>query len=197
MFLRATLDDGTQVVSEFSKLASVGRYATQVFSGQKAFNGWKVVGTTHPHSGEQTLVRERVMYNGRSVRSIEQVEPTTEEHGLDPANFQPAATPQRALHGSFTVPEEVPHADLVAGAKYPIHRDPETFRKYVIVKVATEEAAEVRHYLDGLGSNEEYAESRRAHFYGSEAPLASEVEEDDDDSGIPTEEDEWDGEEDD
>lgn len=190
MFLRATLDDGTQVVSEFSKLVSVGRYAAQVYIGSKAFNGWKVVSTTHPHSGEQTLVRERVLYNGKNIRLIEQVEPTTEEHGLDPANFRPAAVPQRARFGSYTVPEEVPHEGLVAGARYPIHRDPESFRQYVIVRVAEGEAAEVRFYLDGEGTNEEYERSRStfggAYIRDSVRP-GSEY----------TEEDEWDGYDDD
>lgn len=160
MFLRATLADGSQVVSEFSKLGHPQRYASQVFGRQKPFNAWRIKGDTHPHNGERILLRERVMVNGDHIRQIEEVEPTVEDHGLDPANFQPVTVMQKGPRGLFTVPDPAPQDDLVVGAKYPVHRDVNNFRDYVLVRAAQpaedgegEGEPEVRYYIDGRGEN--------------------------------------------
>lgn len=201
MFLKATLQDGTDVVSEFSKLASPQKYANQVFGGLKPFNAWKVVGSTHPHSGERVLVRERVMYNGKLVMAITEVEPTTEQHDLLPSNFQPVSVMQKGGRGFYTVPEAAPQDDLVSGARYPIHRDPSTFRDYVVVRAAQEEGgeeggtmvevSEVRYYLDGRGENPAPAPS--PFDYGTTQDYGDEDEEESDVESLP-EEDDWDGE---
>lgn len=203
MYLRATLDDGTQVVSEFSKLASAGRYSAQVFDGRKPFNGWKVVGSVHPHSGEPLLHRERRMYNGNNVRMIEEVEPTTEEHGLAPENFRPLAVPQGSHRGFYTAPTPALHDDMVEGARYPQHRDPENYRDFVILRVAGEYQSEVRYYLDGRGDSPMYEGAYP--IYGREDTSSPEEDDFDDDddpdpdpddegSHLGTEEDEWAGE---
>jgi hypothetical protein len=153
MFLKAKLQDGSEVVSEFAKLGRVERYVTQVFQGYKPFNAWRVVGNTHPVSGEEVKTRTRVMLNGKSILSITQVEPTVEDHGYDPASFKLMEAPTKGEHGSYTVPEEGGPEGVEPGVVFPVHRD-DSFRKYVILRVAnpeaeagTVESVENRHYL--------------------------------------------------
>jgi hypothetical protein len=164
MFLRAQLKDGTQVVSEFSKLARVQRYIVSVFTGTKPFNAWKVTGEAHPVSGEEVRYRERRMYNGDAILFVEQVEPTTEDHGYDPSNFQPVATMQKGGRGTYTVPEgdlrPEELSEVESGTQFPLHRDANSFRDYIILQAADPEADEAdeagserRFYTDGRGEN--------------------------------------------
>jgi hypothetical protein len=183
MYLMAQLKDGTKVVSEFSKLAKVQRYVTYVFQGVKPFNAWKVSGDSHPVSGEQVLMRERTMYNGRDILSIVQVRPTTEEHGYEPENFEPVSSMQKGGRGVYTVPEQGGPEGIEAGTQFPRHRDPRSFRDYIVLREAdpeaephTEEAGQHRFYLDGMGAA--VAGSSR-----SRRPWEDEDEDDGDDSG--------------
>lgn len=152
-FLMATLASGVAVVAEFSRLNGSGQgYASQVFSGRKPFNAWRVVGSTHPHSGEAVLVRSREMYNGSEVVKVAQVRPLAgreETHNYDPANFEIVQEMQKGQYGMWTAPTENTPEGAVAGAAYPIHREPESLRRYAILKVAQGEDAERRFYLDG------------------------------------------------
>jgi hypothetical protein len=157
-FLRATLEDGTQVISEFSKLARVGRYAAQVMAGQKALNVWRPVATQHPASGEPVLIRTRTLINGRLVRSLEQVQPAVVDHGYDPNGFEPVPEMARGRYGTWVCPSPVPEgapAGLVPGAEYPIHRDVTGWGdRYVIVRVAQGEEEgqdEVRYLFEQHG----------------------------------------------
>lgn len=155
MFLLATLENGTKLVSEFSKLGKVEKYANQVFTGYKPFNAWRVTGTVNPANGEKALIRTRDMINGKLIVSLAEVEPTTEDHNLDPANFRPVAHMQKGTFGTFKVPAENTPEGLTAGAEYQIHMDEASRRKYVVARAAIEgadpttaEGQEVRHYLD-------------------------------------------------
>lgn len=161
MFLRAKLIDGTQVISEFTKLGRTERYVNQVFTGQKPFNAWRIVGRAHPVSGEAVVLRTRLMLNGSQVVAVEQVVPTIEDHNYDPANFKSAETVQKGSQGIYTVPEQdvpEPLAGVAPGTQYPIHRDDGSFRKFIVTRVANPEAEagsaesiDQRFYLDGQG----------------------------------------------
>lgn len=140
-YVQATLKNGTVVVSAFTKLAGVENYGRDVFAGRKPFNAWEIVGTTHPASGEAVLVRRRRIYNGSEIASLEEVRSVVgEDHGLDPANFEPVLHVQRGRHGSlhrFT--EGNAPEGAVTGLDYPVHTDPARahgFQKYVILRVA-------------------------------------------------------------
>jgi hypothetical protein len=151
-FLMATLNDGTQVVSAFENLGGTGQgYATQVFARVKPFNAWKNVGNTHPHSGEPVKIRTRVMYSGAEIRSISQVKPIAgreESHGYEPENFEAVSEMQHGRYGMYVAPSENTPVGAVAGAEYPIHREEDSFRRFVILRVATADTVEVRHWLD-------------------------------------------------
>jgi hypothetical protein len=136
-FLKATLVDGTIVISEFSKLEGSGqRYAGQVMAGQKPFNAWKIVGHQHPVSGEPALLRTRVMLSGAKIAQIEAVTPTTEQHNFDPVNFEPVVEVQGGRYGTYTVKGDEGIEGVPTGTKFPIHRDDRTLVRYVILKVA-------------------------------------------------------------
>jgi hypothetical protein len=158
-FLRATLDTGEQVVSEFANLAGSGQgYATQVFAGVKPFNAWRVVSGRHPVSGEEVLVRARTMYSGRRIQTIQQVKPIAgreQNHGYAADAFEAVLEVQHGQYGMWVAPSENTPEGAVAGTEYPIHRDSPDFRRYVILRVAGEPAAiggepvpELRHYID-------------------------------------------------
>lgn len=161
VYLMATLASGEQVVSEFHKLGRIQRYVTQVQSGQKPFNAWRVVGTRHPVSGEPVLTRAREFLNGYQITRITQVEPTRADHGYEPANFRPVVTMEKGRLGLYTVPdnEDRPEAfverDIPGGMQFPVHQDPTTLRRYVVLAQGdpgaapeTEAAEERRFYLD-------------------------------------------------
>jgi hypothetical protein len=153
MFLKATLNDGTMVISEFSKLGNPQRYALQVLQGVKTFNVWRVVSTVHPASGDACLLRQRQMISGRDVRSIEQVEPTEfrQPGDLSPASFQPVAILQKGQFGNWKAPNENTPAGAVPGVEYPIKREPASLMRYVTLKVASDGVDEVKFFLDQQG----------------------------------------------
>lgn len=140
--LKATLDDGSTVMAEFNALANVDKYATQVFMNTKPFNVWTVVSHVHPHSGEAVLMRTREMINGKRIVRIVEVD----------ADGQPVVSVQRGAGGLWMAPTDGSGpADAVPGAKYPVHRDAATVRRYVILRAGAGNGGsngEVRHWLD-------------------------------------------------
>lgn len=143
-FLQATLDTGEVVVSEFSKLGNVDRYTTQVYAGAKPFNVWKIVVTVHPASGERVPSRTREMVNGRRIVKIVEVD----------ANNQPIVKVQRGEQGLWQVGADrssIPGlpAEVQDGVEYPVHRDPASTRRFIIVTAADENGqGEIRFWLD-------------------------------------------------
>jgi hypothetical protein len=158
LYVRATLTDGSAVVSQFGKLEGIETYARQVFAGSKPFNVWTVVHTTHPASGEACLVRRRRVVPGSRIAELEVVEPVqnanlepTADGLLDPSQFQPALHIQKGEAGlhTFEATEDLPEG-AVAGIGYPIHREAfgYSFLRYVILRVAQDGAEELRHWID-------------------------------------------------
>lgn len=148
MFLKAKLKSGEIVIGEFKKLTKVGRYTNAVFLGNKPFNVWKAAGDTLP-SGEKNALRTREMYNGSEIVSICQVEPTTANHGLLPENFKQVPEVARGPRGIWTAPSGI--EGITAGTRFPKHRDPSSYRDYVILTAASGETPESRYYVDGRG----------------------------------------------
>jgi hypothetical protein len=163
-FLMATLVSGLKVVSGFDNLGGSGQgYATQVFAQVKPFNAWRKIGSVHPHSGETVNIRSREMLSGAQIVKIQQVKPKAGfegSHEYEPENFEPVAEIQHGRYGVFVVDASAPFGEAaiasgaVAGAEYPIHREDSTFRRYVILKVATAETPEVRFWIDDAPSTE-------------------------------------------
>jgi hypothetical protein len=154
-FLKAVLEDGTEVVSEFAKLEGSGqRYIGQVFAGQKPFNAWRVVGSVHPITGEPALVRSRVMLNGSQITRVTQVKPVAgreEDHGYAPDAFEPVTEVQSGEFGTWVCPSEGAPEGAVVGASYPVHRDPASMERFVYLTYATDREThegEVRYLLD-------------------------------------------------
>ena len=154
IFAEATLNDGSKVVSEFSKLGGIGNYSAAVMAGRKGFNAWRVVGTIHPASGEPCLVRERTVLNGSEIRSIREVTPLPgreQDHGYDPGAFQGVQEVQSGQYGIWRAPTNGSAVEgAVPGMEYPVHRDEGTLEKYVILRWAEdgEGGGEVRHYFE-------------------------------------------------
>jgi hypothetical protein len=122
--LQATMKNGAVVVGEFTKLGHIQRYVSQVFRGDKPFNAWQTVGTTHPVTGEPVLMRTRVMFNGPEILSIVQID----EAGSAVAEVQGGEV------GRYTVPSPAPEGcPLPSGTIVPCHRDAATLRRFVIV----------------------------------------------------------------
>lgn len=137
-FLQVELTTGEQVISEFSKLGKIGRYVGQVFAGSKPLNVWSVLAKTHPHSGEPVLIRRRRFIPAAMIVAIEAVQPKAgmaESHDLNPANFEPVPQMQKGTYGLWVAPEDAAEG-LVAGAEYPVHVDPESLQRYVIISGA-------------------------------------------------------------
>jgi hypothetical protein len=154
-FLKATLQDGTEVISEFSKLQGSGeRYIAQVFAGVKPFNAWKVVGHQHPQSGEAVLIRTREMYSGQQIKKVCRVQPVegqADTHGYQPQFFVPVTEIQGGQYGTWEAPAENTPQDAVAGALYPIHRDDASMERFVYLKVASDpetHEGEIRYLID-------------------------------------------------
>ncbi len=148
-----TLKDGTKFVSEFTKLRGIGTYAAQVMTGKKALNRWHVISHEHPVSGERVLVREREMINGVEVRAMQEVMPKPDANERDVAALKPNAfiakpSIEKGPHGLhlFDPTDETRPEGVSTTLPYPIHRDPESLRKYVILDARGE--TPVRHYLD-------------------------------------------------
>lgn len=155
-YLEAQLADGTRVIGEFRRLAKVGRYVAAVMGGYRPFEVWQVVGETHPASGEKCLVRTRQSISGRSITSIREVKPRADldgPHNSVPTNFEPVARVQRGPFGLFTVTEGLGVEGAQVGVEYPVHRDPTSLRKFIIVRAQDEAAGttELRYYIDGRG----------------------------------------------
>lgn len=150
MFLMATMDNGDQIVSEFSKLAHVERYVAQVMAGGRPFNAWKVTSEVHPQSLDVCLIRTRQMISGRVIRLVEIVEraPTAPPDSLAPQDFVSVPMIQRGQYGTWKAPEENTPAGAVAGVEYPIKRDPATLVRYVTLKIANESTPELRFTID-------------------------------------------------
>ena len=172
--LEATLKSGEVVHSEFDRLTKVGKYATDVFTGKKPFNAWRILERVHPHSGEKCLIRERLMINGTEIRSLRQVK-------MGPAgNYEPVPTVQSGERGVWTAPSNPDDAvvDAVMGEQYPVHRDMTDLRDYVILRAGNEEGQdEVRYYLDGEG--DAGVRSQTGSSWDDDSPIDSD---DDDDT---------------
>lgn len=141
MFLQATMDDGSKIVSEFTKLGHVQRYITQVLAGGRPFNAWAIVSDTHPESGDKCLMRTRNMISGHKIKSIEIVRRMAgaPEHSMAPQSFVPVPLIQRGQYGSWKAPLENTPAGAVAGVEYPIKRDAVTLQRYVVLKANPEQ----------------------------------------------------------
>jgi hypothetical protein len=140
-FLMATLKDGRKVVAEFSKLKGTGQgYTGRVFAQAMPFNAWRVVGHTHPVSGERVLVRTRVMINGAEIAEIAPVQPRDgiANHNYEPENFEPATEIQRGQYGVWTAPRENTPEGAQPGVAYPVHRDEVTLARFVYLSVDPE-----------------------------------------------------------
>lgn len=158
-YLRATLRDGTQVVSVFTKLTNVENYARDVFAMRKPFNAWAIVGTQHPASGEPVLMRQRRVINGGQIVGIEAVKPVSgreEDHGLAAENFEPVTHTRRGRDGTYAFTDANAPEGAQAGIDYPVHRDPTRqhgYNRYVILRIAHSDEAggmvpESRYYID-------------------------------------------------
>jgi hypothetical protein len=151
MILQATLVNGSVVIGEFARLVRVHRYLALVFSGQKTFNVWRIQSTTHPVTGEPFLTRTCEMLPGAQIASVREVQrkSTAAPDSFAPADFEPVASEQTNALGFFTVPDEGISGEdysLVTGARYPIHRDPTSLRRFVYARY--DERNPQRHYLD-------------------------------------------------
>jgi len=123
MFVKAITTDGSEYVSEFTKLTNLRRYAADVMAGRKAFTAWEIVGTEHPVTGEQVLMRNRIFVNGAQIQAILQID----KDGLV------VAIPQSdGGLGMHTVKESDGFGDTPVGTVVPVHRDSESLRRYVV-----------------------------------------------------------------
>jgi hypothetical protein len=157
MFVRATMLDGTQHVSEFDKLTGIRQLSADVMSGRKPFPVWRVVGQQHPYSGEPTTIRTRMYVHGSQVLTLEVVEPGFDDHEYLPANFHQVARMGNGTAGThrFT-PETAPDADVDVSTEheYPCHRDPDG-RRYVILQWNSDAGdANVTHYIDAVSGDQ-------------------------------------------
>jgi len=160
MFVRATLNDGSQFVSEFDRLNGIRNLASNVFSGRRPFPIWRVTSTEHPFSFEPTLLRTREFVNGKMLRSLQVVEPIADDHGYDPLLFRPITRVSNGTAGTYRfTPETMPEgvdADVSPDIDYPCHRHPDG-RRFVILKMgARSDEANVEYFLDaeaGIGSD--------------------------------------------
>lgn len=175
-YLRAVLVTGQVVIAAFQKLSGTGQnYVSQVFSGRKPLNVWTKVSTVHPKSGEAVLFRTREMIGAAAIRSISAVKPKAgfeaeDVHQFDPTNFEAVVEMQAGENGTYTVPAEQTPEGLTAGDQYPIHREPNDLRRYIVTKVAAGDVPEQRYFIDSLAprpyAESEAAESRHTSSYG-------------------------------
>jgi hypothetical protein len=169
-YLKATLKDGTNVVSSYEKLTNVQKYAATIFARMNVFNAWELVSRTHPTSGEACLVRRRRMISGDQITEIERVVPISFESAnrtrpantvpmtaeayenaianYDPNVFTSALEIQAGDGGLWIAPTENTPAGAVAGQRYPVHVETQTLARFVILHVATDTAPEVRFQLE-------------------------------------------------
>jgi hypothetical protein len=140
-------------VSQFTKLRGIGTYAGNVMTGRKALNLWRVLSNEHPVSGERTLVRQRKMINGSEVAAMEEVTPLPHASpesvaSLLPEAFEPKPHIEKGPHGlyQFEATDETRPEGVSTTLPYPIHRDPDSLRRYVVLDARTDPPR--RHYLD-------------------------------------------------
>lgn len=150
-FLKIITTSDDIYVSEYRKLGNIEKYLKRVFYENKPLNVWHVISEVHPDSGEAVLYRRRLVLNGKNIVAVEEVVPTESRRGNDysPNLFQPKPVIEKGQYGTWTAPttEGALVVDARPGATYPIHRDPESVRRYVVLK-AGEGEDEIRHYLD-------------------------------------------------
>jgi hypothetical protein len=164
MYVKATLKDGTIIISPFTQLNGLEGYAANVMSGRKPFNAWQIVSTTHPVSGERgVLQRRRRLVSGDQITELEEVKPLagTDPSALNPDDFEPVIHVKRGeggFHKFQPGTEEQPLPEhAAAGVEYPIHREADGYGyvRYVILKVEAEGQPEVRFYLDARRADPE------------------------------------------
>lgn len=146
--LEATLKNGEKVYSQFDKLTKIGKYSSDVFSGRKPFNAWRVVANVHPASGEKVLIRERLMVNGTEIAKLRQVKPNGD------GTYAAVETVQSGERGVWTAPDNPDDqvVGAVMGMQYPVHQSSSDLRDYVILNAEGHDGnPEVRHYIDGDG----------------------------------------------
>jgi len=149
MLVRATMTDGSQHISEFSKLRGIRRLSADVFGGRKAFPVWETVAEEHPVSGEPCRLRTRRMVSGRLIASLEAVD-------ADGASIH-VVDEGVAGRVTFTEEQDIPEG-VQPDVDYPLHRSPEG-RRYLVVQSNTGDGeADVLHYIDAeAGASEEVA----------------------------------------
>lgn len=156
MYALISLKSGERLISQFTKLRGLGSYASKVMSGQKALNVWTIISTTHPASGERCLVRTRRQISGSDVVEMQEVTPRASATPqavarLEPEAFEPALQIEKGPHGlhTFAAGEDLP-VGAQAGIPYPLHRDPQTLHKYVVLRAANGDVTEQRHeFVEG------------------------------------------------
>lgn len=154
LFVKAYLDDGTQVISEFTKLKGIRELSAQVYAGSKAFPVWKIVSDVHPESGEPVLSRTRQFLSGRIIDRLEVVEPTQENHGYSPDNFGPVISVSEGAAGRMVFTEEMDVPDGVAvNIEYPLHVAPDGRRFVIVTSNSAAGDEDVLHYIDAEGGD--------------------------------------------
>ena len=153
-FIRATLDTGEQIISRFDGLASVHKFAQQVFSGVKPFIAYTVVSETHPASGEAVLMRTRRFVQPSSVRTLDEVVWTgtgaPDLTALD--GWVSRVAPRAGRYGVWRVPEgevvEVAGVRATPNVDYPVRYDAPSRTRYVILQAAQPGALAVIYSLN-------------------------------------------------
>lgn len=159
MLVMAILSSGRKVVSEFTKVENLRKYAAEVFKGTRPFNVWHKNGTDHP-SGEEILQRSRELINGDKIESIQEVTRVGGEAGdYAPEHFAPVFNIKRGPAGIWTCPTDpaqVPEG-AVPGVKYPVKISALSGRRYVTIQKGVEgetdaeSVPEKRFFTDGRG----------------------------------------------
>jgi len=139
MLVRATMTDGSQHVSEFSKLRGIRRLSGDVFGGRKAFPVWATVAEAHPVSGEPCQIRTRKLVSGRLIASLEIVD-------AEGASIQ-MVDEGAAGRITFTEDQDVPEG-VQPGVDYPLHRSPDGRRFVVVFSNSGAGEQDVLHYID-------------------------------------------------
>ena len=139
MLVRATMTDGTQHVSEFSKLRGIRRLSADVFGGRKAFPVWDTVAEAHPVSGEPCQVRTRKLVSGRLIASLEVVD-------AEGASIQ-MVDEGAAGRITFTEDQDIPEG-VRPNVDYPLHRSPDGRRFVVVFSNSGAGEQDVLHYID-------------------------------------------------
>ena len=149
MLVRATMTDGSQHVSEFSKLRGIRRLSADVFGGRKGFPVWETVATSHPVSGEPCQIRTRKLVSGRLIASLEAVD----EDGA-PIQMVDEGSAGRI---TFAADQDIPDG-VRQDVDYPLHRSPDGRRFVIVFSNSGAGEEDVLHYIDDeAGASEEVA----------------------------------------